>query len=65
MEWRCIYSIGRFVLLAAGVIFSLGPLGGCAAWNADRWDLDRYRDQRAVDIESRLAREKPIVENPF
>ena len=62
---RCIYSIGKFVLLAAGVMCSLGPLGGCAAWNPDRWNLNRFRDERAVDIEGRLAREKPIVENPF
>jgi len=62
---RRICSIGRYVLLAAGVVCSLGPLGGCAMWNADRWNLDRFRDDRAVDIEGRLAREKPIVENPF
>jgi hypothetical protein len=53
------------VLLAVGVICSFGPLAGCAMWNPDRWNLDRYRDERAVDIEGRLAREKPIVENPF
>jgi hypothetical protein len=62
---RRINSIGRFVVFAAGVMFSLGPLGGCAMWHPDRWTLDRYRDQRAVDIEGRLAREKPIVANPF
>lgn len=65
MPPRRIHSIGRLVLLAVGVICSFGPLAGCAMWNPDRWNLDRYRDERAVDIEGRLAREKPIVENPF
>jgi hypothetical protein len=51
--------------LAAGFLFTFGPLAGCAAWDRDRWNLDRYRDERVVDIEGRLAREKPIVDNPF
>jgi hypothetical protein len=38
---------------------------GCALFNADRWNLDRYRDERAVDIEENLARKKPIVADPF
>jgi hypothetical protein len=48
------------------VILSL-PLfaGGCAVWDNDRWNLDRYRDERAVDIEQRLERNEPIVKNPF
>lgn len=40
-------------------------LGGCQMWNAEQWNLDRYRDTRAVDIEEGLSREKPIVESPF
>jgi hypothetical protein len=61
---RCI-SIVRADWLAASLAIAIGPLSGCAMWNADRWNLDRYRDERAVDIEGRLSREKPIVENPF
>jgi len=34
-------------------------------WHPDRWDLDRYRDERAVDIEGHLSREDPIVASPF
>jgi hypothetical protein len=49
----------------AAVILAIATVGGCAAFNADHWNLDRYRDERAVDIESRLDREKPIVQNPF
>lgn len=32
---------------------------------AETWNLERYRDQRALDIETRLTEDKPIVENPF
>jgi hypothetical protein len=39
--------------------------GGCAMWNQDRWNLDRLRDERAVEIEQRLERTEPIVKNPF
>lgn len=35
---------------------------GCAS---ESWNLEQYRDDRAVDIEDRLTREDPIVKNPF
>jgi hypothetical protein len=38
---------------------------GCTTWDRDRWNFDRYRDERAVDIDNRLDENKPIVENPF
>ena len=41
------------------------PTGGCAIWDRDRWNLDRYRDERAVDIDHRLDQAEPIVKNPF
>jgi hypothetical protein len=31
------------------------PLSGCAMFNAERWNLDSYRDARAVDLDSRLS----------
>ena len=40
-------------------------VGGCALWDQERWNFDRYRDARAVDIEQRLERPEPIVKNPF
>jgi hypothetical protein len=43
----------------------LAPISGCAPWNRDRWNLDRYRDERAVDIDHRLGQSEPIVKNPF
>jgi hypothetical protein len=39
--------------------------GGCALWEQDRWNLNRYRDDRAVDIEQRLERTEPVVKSPF
>ena len=48
------------------VILSLSVVaGGCALWDNDRWDWNRYRDHRAVEIDERLERNEPIVKNPF
>jgi hypothetical protein len=41
------------------------PPSGCAFFDRDRWNLDRYRDERAVDIDHRLDTAEPIVQNPF
>jgi hypothetical protein len=58
------HSNCRNVLLAAIVALPI-LAGGCAMWDGDRWNLDRYRDERAVDIEQRLERTEPVVKNPF
>lgn len=50
----------RLLLLAA-----LLALPGCASWNADKWDLSRYRDPRAADIDARLTDQPIPVANPF
>jgi hypothetical protein len=47
------------------MVLLLGQAGGCAFFEKDRWNLDRYRDERAVGIEHRLERTEPIVKNPF
>jgi hypothetical protein len=49
----------------AAILSLLILTGGCALWHKDHWNLDRYRDERAVDIEQRLERSEPIVKNPF
>ena len=54
-------AIGRVYCLAV----VLGPLSGCAMWDFDEWNLDRYRDERARDIDERLSEDRPIVQNPF
>lgn len=58
---RHIYSFGRVCCLAV----VLGPLAGCAMWDLDKWNPNRYRDDRARDIDDRLSKDRPIVQNPF
>jgi hypothetical protein len=54
----------RFLYLAC-LIAMLAPVGGCALWDKSTWDLSKYRDERASDIDDRLSKSKPIVQNPF
>jgi hypothetical protein len=53
------------VTALAAILATLGSLGGCAMFHKDFWNVDRYRDERAVDIDSRLNKNVPIVKNPF
>jgi hypothetical protein len=46
-------------------ILTLAAASSCALLDREHWNIDRYRDERAVDIEQRLERTEPIVENPF
>lgn len=39
--------------------------GGCALFRKETWNMDRYRDERAVDVDNRLQKNDPIVKNPF
>ena len=55
---------GRAACVAAALTTVIS-LGGCAAWKADRWNIDSLRDQRAVEVDQRLSRDRTIVENPF
>jgi hypothetical protein len=32
---------------------------------SDWWNPERYRDERAADIDHRLDKAEPIVKNPF
>jgi hypothetical protein len=51
----------KFLHRLSLVLLSVTALG-CAS---ETWNLDRYRDERTMDIEDRLTREEPIVKNPF
>ena len=53
------------VLFLLCVAALLVPAGGCALWDRSTWDLSKYRDERASDIDQRLSKTKPIVQNPF
>jgi hypothetical protein len=59
-----IYSNLRTVLWAV-ITLLIAPLAGCVLFHKDTWNLDRLRDERAVDIERRLERKEPIVKDPF
>jgi hypothetical protein len=39
--------------------------GGCAFFNVENWNPNKYRDERAVDIDKRLDSNEPIIKNPF
>jgi hypothetical protein len=56
----------RLVVLSA-IVAQLVSLGGCAIakFQKDFWNMERYRDERAVDIDHRLNKNDPIVKNPF
>jgi hypothetical protein len=49
------------------LLLPLASAGGCALWNWNKatWNLDTYRDERAVDIDHRLEKAAPTVKNPF
>jgi hypothetical protein len=49
----------------AAVALSLAAAGGCALIHKETWNLDRYRDERAVDVDHRLNKAVPIGKNPF
>ncbi len=59
-----LYSNCR-VAWTAAIVAILGSADGCAIFDHQHWNLDRYRDERTVDIEHRLERTEPIVPNPF
>jgi hypothetical protein len=53
------------IISGAAILPLLALVEGCALWDDNRWNLDRFRDERTVDIEQRLERSEPIVKNPF
>ena len=58
----------RSVLLVARVsclAIVLGLVSGCALFNKETWNLERFRDDRARDIDARLSEDRTIVQNPF
>jgi hypothetical protein len=62
---RWIHFSCRVALVAAILAPIFAAIGGCALWKAETWNLNNYRDDRAVDIDRRLDKTGPIVNNPF
>jgi hypothetical protein len=60
---HCIHFSRRTCCVAAILMLLVG--NGCAMFDREKWDLNRYRDERAVDIEKRLDATTPEVPNPF
>ena len=58
---RSIVFVARLGCLAV----LLGMVSGCALLEKETWNLERYRDERARDIDARLSEDRPIVQNPF
>jgi hypothetical protein len=52
-------------LTLAALLLPLIAMGGCALFHKETWDINRYRDSRAADIDHRLDSSEPIVKNPF
>ena len=61
---RWFYFNCRVAALAA-ILMPLVSASGCALFRRDTWDINHYRDARAVDIDKRLDKNEPIVKNPF
>ncbi len=61
---RWVHFSCRAVVLAA-ILMPLASAGGCALFRKETWSMDRYRDERAVDIDHRLEHSEPNVQNPF
>src|SRR5690349_7996426 len=64
MSQSSLHLTRRFACLAA---LLLPVFGGCALWNWNKadWNLDSFRDSRAVDIDHRLEKPDALVKNPF
>ena len=51
----------------AALLLAMTSLHGCKTWNwnpAD-WNLEKYRDERATDIDHRLDKPLPVSKSPF
>jgi hypothetical protein len=49
----------------AAVLVLLVSSGCATLFDREKWDLNRLRDDRAVDIDKRLTTTQPDVPNPF
>jgi len=61
---RLVYFTHRVCSLAA-IALPLVSAGGCALLDKDTWNWERYRDDRAYDIDHRLEKSDTGVKSPF
>jgi hypothetical protein len=61
------FHFSRRLVVLAGIAAPAVSLGGCSMikFQKDFWNLDHYRDERAVDIDRRLEKSDTGVKNPF
>ena len=52
-------------LLWAVIACAIMPISGCAGWRARQWDISQLRDERAQELDERLSKAPPSVQNPF
>lgn len=64
MFLRLSHSTRPIVCLAA-VSLTLLSASGCALFTKETWNLNNYRDERAVDIDRRLEKADTGVKSPF
>jgi hypothetical protein len=65
MFQRLSYFTRPAMCLAAAMMLPLFLTGGCAFFKKETWNLNNYRDERAVDIDHRLEKADTGVKNPF
>ena len=57
--------------MAACLLAAIATASGCSVWHRTKESLkenlnpDKYRDERATDIDRRLSAPDPIINSPF
>jgi hypothetical protein len=68
---RWFHSTCRQACVAVCLLAAISAMSGCSFWYhakekvTDSLNMDKYRDERAADIDRRLSSPEPIVKNPF
>jgi hypothetical protein len=59
------FHFTRRLAALAVVALPLLAIGGCAMFHKEFWNIDNYRDERAVDVDHRLEHSDTGVKDPF
>ena len=65
--FRQLSHFTRRLGLLAALLLAMASSSGCMLWNWNKadWNLERYRDERATDIDHRLDKPLPVSKSPF